>query len=47
MIRTNTEKSVNEINRGYRKGESNMYVDREPRFYASVHYNGRSGSSLP
>lgn len=31
----------NEINRGYRKGESNMYVDREPRFYASVHYNGR------
>lgn len=31
----------NELNRGYRKGESNMYVNREPRFYASVHYNGR------
>lgn len=30
-----------EINRGYRKGESNMYVNREPRFYASIHYNGR------
>lgn len=29
------------VNRGYRKGESNMYVNREPRFYASVHYNGR------
>lgn len=29
------------VNRGYRKGESNMYVNREPRFYASVQYNGR------
>lgn len=29
------------VNRGYRKGESMMYVDREPRFYVSIHYNGR------
>lgn len=31
----------NEIERGYRKGEHNMYVNREPRFYAFVHYNAR------
>lgn len=30
-----------EIERGYRKGEHNMYVNREPRFYAFIHYNGR------
>lgn len=30
-----------ERNQGYRVGESNMYVNREPRFYASIHYNGR------
>ena len=31
----------NEIERGYRRGEHNMYVNREPRFYAFVHYNAR------
>lgn len=30
-----------EIERGYRRGEHNMYVNREPRFYAFVHYNAR------
>ena len=29
------------VNRGYLMGESNMYVNREPRFYASISYNGR------
>lgn len=29
------------LNQGYRAGESNMYVNRDPRFYASVHYNAR------
>lgn len=33
--------SVRNEQGGYSKGESNMYVNREPRFYASVHYNAR------
>lgn len=33
------------VNRGYRAGESNMYVDREPRFYVNIHYNGRPALS--
>lgn len=29
------------VNRGYSKGESNMYVNREARFYVSINYNGQ------
>ena len=29
------------VNRGYLGGTSYMYVDREPRFYASISYNGQ------
>lgn len=29
------------INRGYLRGEHNMYVNREARFYATISYNGR------
>jgi hypothetical protein len=29
------------VNRGYIQGNSNMYVGREPRFYAYVLYNGK------
>lgn len=29
------------VNRGYLIGESNMYANREPRFYAAVQYNGK------
>ncbi|MBB4034178.1 hypothetical protein GGR21_000063 [Dysgonomonas hofstadii] len=30
-----------QVNRGYSKGEWNMYVNREPRFYVNIQYNGR------
>ena len=33
--------SEDQMNRGYLRGESNMYVNREPRFYVGVQYNGR------
>ncbi len=33
------------INRGYVKGNSNMYVNREARFYASIQYNGKPVTS--
>ena len=29
------------MNRGYIAGNSNMYVDREARFYANIQYNGK------
>lgn len=29
------------LNRGYIKGNSNMYVNREARFYVSIQYNGK------
>lgn len=29
------------VNRGYSRGEWNMYVNREPRFYVNIQYNGR------
>ncbi|WP_018631007.1 RagB/SusD family nutrient uptake outer membrane protein [Niabella aurantiaca] len=35
------------INRGYIKGNSNMYVNREARFYAAVSYNGKPVLSAP
>lgn len=35
------------INRGYISGNSNMYVGREARFYASVMYNGKPAVSAP
>lgn len=35
------------INRGYIKGNSNMYVGREARFYASILYNGKPVISAP
>ncbi|HWK04956.1 MAG TPA: RagB/SusD family nutrient uptake outer membrane protein [Puia sp.] len=30
-----------QVNRGYIKGNSNMYVGREPRFYVDIQYNGK------
>lgn len=35
------------INRGYIAGNSNMYVGREARFYASVMYNGKPAVAAP
>ena len=29
------------VNRGYVTGNSNMYVNREPRFYVAIQYNGK------
>ncbi|NII25945.1 RagB/SusD family nutrient uptake outer membrane protein [Pseudoflavitalea sp. X16] len=29
------------VNRGYVTGNSNMYVNREPRFYVDIQYNGK------
>lgn len=29
------------INRGYVSGNANMYVNREPRFYVNIQYNGK------
>lgn len=29
------------VNRGYVTGNSNMYTDREPRFYVDIQYNGK------
>lgn len=37
----NWGKSKDGLNRGYVKGNSNMYVNREARFYVSVQYNGK------
>lgn len=34
-------KSRDGVNRGYIVGNSNMYVNREPRFYAHIQYNGK------
>ncbi|MBZ4190599.1 RagB/SusD family nutrient uptake outer membrane protein [Niabella beijingensis] len=35
------------INRGYIAGNSNMYVNREARFYAAIQYNGKPVISAP
>lgn len=35
------------VNRGYVKGNSNMYAGREARFYASVMYNGKPAVAAP
>jgi hypothetical protein len=35
------------INRGYIKGNSNMYVDREARFYVDIQYNGKPVLAAP
>jgi starch-binding outer membrane protein, SusD/RagB family len=37
----NWGKSRDGLNRGYVKGNSNMYVNREARFYVSIQYNGK------
>lgn len=34
-------KSKDGLNRGYVKGNSNMYANREARFYVSIQYNGK------
>jgi len=35
------------INRGYIKGNANMYVDREARFYVNIQYNGKPILAAP
>src|SRR5690606_31574191 len=35
------------VNRGYIQGNSNMYVDREARFYVSILYNGKPMLAAP
>ncbi len=40
-------KSRDGVNRGYILGNSNMYVNREPRFYAHILYNGKPVLSAP
>lgn len=37
----NWGKSKDGVNRGYVKGNANMYANREARFYVSVQYNGK------
>jgi hypothetical protein len=37
----NWGKSKDGLNRGYIKGNSNMYANREARFYVSIQYNGK------
>ncbi|MGF7023553.1 RagB/SusD family nutrient uptake outer membrane protein [Sphingobacterium sp. HSC-15S19] len=37
----NYGKSRDGVNRGYITGNSSMYVDREPRFYVNILYNGK------
>ncbi|WP_316793917.1 RagB/SusD family nutrient uptake outer membrane protein [Pedobacter frigoris] len=37
----NWGKSKDGVNRGYVKGNANMYANREARFYVSIQYNGK------
>nr|WP_197718658.1 RagB/SusD family nutrient uptake outer membrane protein [Pedobacter schmidteae] len=43
----NWGRSRDGLNRGYVKGNSNMYVNREARFYVSIQYNGKAVLPAP